>query len=200
MAQKMQPPLAHRGEVFQGGQAISGIWGLGPGPEGTGQQAEGGSALEAQVCLQLAAPPPGERAGVRKNSRELVLTSHPRGKDESPDFSSRASDLTWLAWPSRIPGRRQEGWGGTQEGAWDDEGEDFSCDPDGEARRGEPGPVPPASGQGPEVVQRGDGTGALDVRAREGCCISQLGRNQCNGPFQMCIKILRIPHFNIKYS
>lgn len=47
--------------------------------------------------------------------------------------------------------------------------------------------------------------GALDVsvplgRGRAGCCISQLGRNQFNGPFKMCIKILRIPHFNIKYS
>lgn len=59
---------------------------------------------------------------------------------------------------------------------------------------------------GTGVRPRGGRAGAPDGvplpggAERAGGCISQLGRNQCNGPFRMCIKILRIPHFNIKYS
>lgn len=192
-------------EVFKVVRPFPGIQGLGPGPELTGQQGQ------RRLCRSPALPdsfsPPllgREQECAGTADRGLVFISHPRGKGlESRFFFSPFLSQGLRIWAKLDP--QQEAGRGGKGSTWNDEGDYFRCDPDWETRSGEAGPVPTAIRQGQEVMQCGDGAGALDVsvplgRGRAGCCISQLGRNQFNGPFKMCIKILRIPHFNIKYS
>lgn len=147
-----------------------------------------------------------------KNRKGLMFVSHPwvRVQIFLQPVTCPGPLESGPSWPGQSWTPEQEagrGWGrGGQEYIWNDEDDYFSCGPDWEAWRVEPGACahrhqPGTRCHGEQVM----GAGALDASVplgwgNEGCCISQLGRNQFNGPFKMCIKNLRIPHFNIKYS
>lgn len=138
---------------FQGRQAIS-------GDSGTSRaRARVDWAAGAEVALLgpssadgFSAPSWGEQECA--GTAEDWCFSLPQGKRLrvqiflQPRFGPRASGPgpSWPGQAGSLAGGRK-GRGGKQACTRNDEGDYFRCDPDWEARRGEPGPVAPPSGR-----------------------------------------------------